>query len=249
MPRSRAALSAPLIFVALIGCLVLIEATLGAQATPIDGAQMDTLERAVAAEPENLKLAADYRQLAIGAATYDRSIDLFEKLAKRKDSGPNVYISLALAYVDKVPPSGEIRRLYLARDAIGALTRSIERRPTMLAYYVRGLINLYFNKLIFKRVTKGIADLEKALTMSTEDIPAAARVRVYVSLGDGYWENDQRAKAREVWRAGLAKFPDNRPLQSRLVSDDVEAARAVRRALDAGTRVDTSLRELYRHQD
>src|SRR4051812_30100678 len=72
---------------------------------------IDELERAVQAAPEDLKLAADYRQLAIAANDFDRPIGVLEKLAKRKGSGPNIQISLALAYVDKVPTSGDIRRL------------------------------------------------------------------------------------------------------------------------------------------
>ena len=125
-------------------------------------------------DPENLLLAADYRQLAIAARDFDRPIGVLEKLAKRKDSGPNVQISLALAYVDKVPTSGDIRRLYLGRDAIGALTRAIAQQPTPLAYYVRGLINLYYNNFIFRRVPQGIADLEQALAMTTADFAAGA---------------------------------------------------------------------------
>ena len=44
--------------------------------------EIDSLEQAVAAEPENLKLAADYRQLAISEKAFDRSIALFENLAR-----------------------------------------------------------------------------------------------------------------------------------------------------------------------
>jgi hypothetical protein len=91
------------------------------------------IERAVQSDPENLQLAAEYRQLAIPARDFDRPIGVLEKLAKQKGSGPNVQISLALAYVDKVPTSGDIRRLYLGRDAIGALTRAIAQQPTPLA--------------------------------------------------------------------------------------------------------------------
>src|SRR5581483_2806742 len=89
------------------------------------GPRFDDLERVITADPENLAVAAEYRQDAIAAGAFDRSIDFFEKLARRKGSGPNVQISLALAYVDKVPVAGDIRRLYLGRDAINALTRSI----------------------------------------------------------------------------------------------------------------------------
>src|SRR5207253_4008451 len=97
------------------------------------------LERAVAADPENLRLAADYRQAIVHAADFDRAIQFFDDLA-RHTRGPNVQISLALAYVDKVPTSGEIRRLYLGRDAMSALSKAIDRQPSVLAHYLRGLI-------------------------------------------------------------------------------------------------------------
>jgi hypothetical protein len=216
-----------------------------AQTSAGDGSRIDALERAIAADPENLKIAADYRQLMIAAGTFDRSIGFFEKLAKRKDAGPNLQISLALAYLDKAPPSGELRRLLLGRAAISAATRSIESRPSVLAYSVRGWTSLYFNRRVFRRVSSGIADLERARTMLPPDYPAAAAVHIYTALGDGYWEDDKRNKAREVWRAGAAKFPGNRDLQARIGADDAEAARIVKRALDPSTRVDTSLRELY----
>src|SRR5207302_742842 len=122
--------------------------------TPV-AARLTDLERAIAADLENLALAADYRQLTIAAGQFDRSIDFLDKLAKRKGSGPNVRVSLALAYVDKVPTAGDVRRLYLGRDAMNALTASIAQRPCVLAYYMRGLINLYYNRFIFHRADKG----------------------------------------------------------------------------------------------
>ena len=68
---------------------------LHAQTLPAGSARIDALERSITADPENLKLAADYRQLMIAAGTFDRSIDLFEQLAKAKEAGPHVQISLA----------------------------------------------------------------------------------------------------------------------------------------------------------
>jgi hypothetical protein len=40
--------------------------------------------------------------------------------------------------------------------------------------------------------------------------------RVYVSLGDACWKNDQLERARAVWRDGLALFPGEPNLQARL---------------------------------
>src|SRR4029077_5689920 len=122
-------------------------------------------------------------------------------LAKPKNSGPNVQISLALAYVDKVPVVGDIRRLYLARDATRALTRAIEQQPTTLAYFVRGLINLFFNNFIFHRAPLGVEDLQKPLSLVTDETPPALVERVWVSLGDGHWRAENRARARETWAA------------------------------------------------
>src|SRR5205814_875883 len=106
-------------------------------------------EKAITASPEDLRLAADYRQQAIASKKFDRAIDFLDHLADRRGSGPNIKLSLALAYVDKVPVVGDLRKLYLGRDAINAASRSIEQRPTVLAYYVRGLIQTYYNNFIF----------------------------------------------------------------------------------------------------
>ena len=203
---------------------------------------IDALERAVMADPENLRLAADYRQLALASGQFDRAIDFLEKVAGKKGSGPNIRISVALARVDKVPVAGEFRRLYLGRDAVGSLTKSIEARPSVLAYYVRGLINLYYNNFIFHRVPKGIEDLQKALTLVTRDTPLILAWHVHMSLGDGYWRNLQPDKAREVWKNGLMQYPDTSELVRRVTGDNDVVERIVHDAVDPDTRVDTTLR-------
>lgn len=205
------------------------------------GREIDTLERSVAGDPENLKLAAEYRQLAIADRNFDRPIGVLDKLAKRKGSGPNVQISLAMAYVDKVPASGDIRRLYLGRDAMNALTRSIELRPTVLAFYTRGLINLFYNSFIFHRTDRGVADLTQARAMIVADTPPALALRVFTALGDGYSRLENLVKAREVWSEALARFPEDAGLKERLTKHGVELDDVVTTALTASRRMDTSL--------
>ena len=224
--------------------VALVLAATAGRPRAVGPATVAELEEAVQRDPENLTLAAEYRQLVIKSGDFDRSIGVLEKLAKRKGSGPNVNISLALAYVDKVPPSGDIRRLYLGRDAVGAATKSIERRPSVLAFYIRGLVNLYYNNFIFKRIPRGIADLEHALRLVTADTPRPLVARVYASIGDGYWRLDNRAKAREVWSRGAEQCRDDAGLRARLSSNDRAVADTVSAALYAGTRVDTTLRGL-----
>ncbi len=146
-----------------------------------------------------------------------------------------------MAYVDKVPTSGDIRRLYLGRDAMGALTKAIEREPSVLAFYMRGLINLYYNTFIFKRTGKGVADLTTALSMITPQTPGRLAANVYIALGDGYFRLNELAKARDTWAAGAAKFPGDAAFRERLDKSGEPLADVVTTALSAGRRVDTSL--------
>ena len=228
---------------AVLACAVVVAVAAGN-----DPRSIGALERGVVADPEDLKLAADYRQLAIASGDFDRPIGVLEKLTKRKGSGPNVQISLALAYVDKVPTSGDIRRLYLGRDAINALTKAIAQRPTTLAYYVRGLINLYYNNFIFHRVPRGVADLEQALAMGADGSTPALDLRVRTALGDGYFRLGDAAKAREAWSAALAKFPADGGLKRRLEKQGTELEDLVTTALTASRRVDTSLADVFPEQ-
>jgi len=230
--------------------IALLAASTLARAADLDVATRTRLlafEDAIARDPENLKLAADYRQLAITANEFDRATRLFERLAKQKGSGPNVEISLALSYVDKVPVTGRIRHLYLGRDAMGALTHAIERQPTALAYYVRGLINLYYNNFMFHRAPLGVSDLEKAKSLLTNDTPQGLVERILVALGDGYWRMENAAKAREVWSAAASRFPDSAAVKSRLSGTQDQVAFAVRHALDEDIRVDTSLNGMIKN--
>ena len=229
-----------------IGCgvIALIAAACVVVCAGAPAREIDALEQAVAADPENLMLAADYRQRAIADTVFDRSIGFLENLAKRTGSGPNVQISLALAYVDKVPTSGDIRRLYLGRDAMSALTKAIEQQPSVLPYYMRGVINLYYNSFIFHRIPRGIADLQRALTLVAPGTPPALVARVYLSLGDAYWRLGDREKARDAWSRGSERYPQDSAFRLRLVTDARAIEDAVTTALYAGTRVDTTLRGL-----
>jgi tetratricopeptide (TPR) repeat protein len=223
----------------LLAAIVLLAAVARGGQTPMT---LDTFERAIAASPEDLRLAADYRQLAIEQKQFDRSIDFLDRLADRRGSGPNIKLSLALAYVDKVPTVGDFRKLYLGRDAINAVSRSIEQRPTMLAYYVRGLINIYYNNFIFHRVPRGIEDFTKALSFATAATSPLALWHIYVSLGDAYWRLEDRQAAREAWKKGLSLVPDASELAKRVNGDEKTVEKIVDRALDPDNRVDTSLR-------
>jgi hypothetical protein len=206
--------------------------------------RLNELEARLVQDPGNLRLGAEFRQLVIAAGSYDRSIRLFERLTRDPRGGANRFLNLALACVDKVPVSGSIRQALLGRDAIDATTRAIAIDPSPVAYFIRGLVNLYYDRAIFHRTDKGVADLEEARRLAAlhPEIPAS---RVFTALGDGYWRLNRPDKAREVWREGLARFPDTESLRIRLNARDDQVRPIVDHALDPNVRVDTTLRELF----
>src|SRR5207253_8720887 len=107
--------------------------------------------------------------------------------------------------------------------------------------YLRGLINLYYNNFIFHRVPRGIADLERARSLVTPGTPPALVCRVYAALGDGHFKLGETAAARDVWSAGLQRFPGDSDLKSRLAADAARLHDVVADALNPGRRIDTSL--------
>lgn len=224
--------------------LLPLVAVLSAGPMPRVEQQLTAFEAQLSGDPENLRAGAEYRQHAIAIGAYDRAIRFLEKLTQRPDAGAHAYMNLALAYVDKVPQVGAIRQAYIGRDAIGALTRSLDRQKDFVALYIRGLINLYYDTFIFKRTDKGVGDLEEARRMTlSRGEPWIARI--YVALGDGYWRMKQPDRARDTWREGLRRFPNTPALADRMSAADAQVRGIIAHALDPNVRVDTSLRELF----
>ena len=90
-----------------------------------------------------------------------------------------------------------------------------------------------------------MADLEKAYGMQKAEGKKSYHVRVYISLGDGYWKTEQMDKATAIWKEGLAAFPDSQPLKDRLARQGDDLATYINNVLDPNKRVDTDLRELW----
>jgi hypothetical protein len=210
-----------------------------------DAAQLGTFETRLTAKPEDLKAGAEYRQIAIADNAYDRSIAFFEGLSARPNAGPHVYLNLALAYIDKIPTVGAFSRIAIGNKATRAATRSIELQPSEVAYAVRGMVNLRFEKGLYHRTPQGVADLEEARRLSATHSRSKYVARIYVALGDGYWRLKNPTKAREIWREGSGFFPADPQLQQRLTPPDNVVADTINKTLDAGARVDTSLKEVF----
>jgi tetratricopeptide (TPR) repeat protein len=211
------------------------------------GPDLSTMEAGLAGEPDSIRLGSEYRQAAIQAKEYDRCLKFFEKLVADHPQSSNAYLNFGFAYVDKIPAAGSITQVILANTALTYFSKSLELHPSWIGYYTRGNSYLYWPK-IFGRAGLGVADLEKAYAMQKADSKRSYHVRVYISLGDGYWKTDNLEKAKAIWKEGAAQFPDSQPLRDRIAKQGDDLDTYINNVLDPNKRVDTDLKELWRTQ-
>jgi len=216
---------------------------------------LDLLERALAADPDNIRYASEYRQAVIQRAKalhpkegkpedWDRPLKFFEQLVAQHLAAANAYLNYGFAVVDKIPAAGAITQVILANTALGHFTKAIEIKPSWIAYYTRGNSYLFWPK-IFGRAKLGVADLEEAMKIQADGPKRAYFVRAWVSLGDGYWKMDDLGKAAAVWTEGLKMFPGSEALEQRLAKQGDELTAFLEDALDPSQRVDTNLKDLW----
>jgi len=208
---------------------------------------LDALEKAVQAQPDDLKTANDYRMAFIKVnqlKVYDRAIAFFDKLVAANPGAANAHLNYGFAYVDKIPAAGSITQVILANNALGEFTKALELKPTWIGYYTRGNSYLFWPR-IFGRTQLGVNDLQAAMKMQKEGPKHFYYARVYVALGDGYWKMDNTDDATKTWKAGLAEFPDNAALKARLAAQGDALKAIMDDAYDPAKRVDTSLKDLW----
>ena len=205
-------------------------------------ADLSRFEAALAADPESLRAASDYRMAVIKAGEYDRCLAFFEKLVTDHPQAANAWLNYGFAYVDKIPAAGSITQVILANNALTQFSKSIELRKSWLALYTRGNSYLYWPK-VFGRAPLGVADLEEAVAIVRKEKKKPVYVRSFIALGDGYWKTDQLDKEKTVWQEGLQLFPGDPQLQARIARAGTpeELETYINEQLDPNKRVDTNL--------
>jgi len=236
-----------LIWAALLLCLPIFvflpRPLLGAEPVAV----LAEFETDLSRNPDDMRLASEYRQMIIQTGDYDRGIAFFEKLVQDHPDSASAHLNYGFAYVDKIPVAGSITQVILANNALTEFTRSIELQPSWIAYYTRGNSYLYWPK-IFGRTPLGIADLEAAMKLQKADRKRSYHVRSFIALGDGHWKMDELDKAAAVWKEGWALFPENAALKARLSKNGEELKAFIDSSYDVTQRVDTSLKELWAEQ-
>ncbi|HEV3075532.1 MAG TPA: hypothetical protein VHB47_14015 [Thermoanaerobaculia bacterium] len=211
---------------------------------PAPAPALEHMEAALAADPDNLRYASEYRHAVIRAGAYDRALDFFAKLVADHPGSAFAWLNYGYVYVDKMPSAGAITQVILANDALRQFTRSIELKASWIALYTRGNSYLYWPK-VFGRGPLAVADLERAVAISKSEPKRAYQAHAYAALGEAYWRTDQPERARAAWEEGARLFPQDAVLKALLSrqGDDLEAFIADQ--VDRTKRVDTDLRELW----
>jgi len=207
-------------------------------------AALPHFEAALAADPDSLLYATEYRHAVIKASQYDRCIAFFEKLVADHPRSAHAWLNYGYAYVDKIPAAGSITQVILANNSLKQFSQSITLERSWLALYTRGNSYLYWPK-VFGRAPLGVTDLEEAVGIARKDAkPKRVYARSFVALGDGYWKTEQAEKARAIWQEGLQRFPGDAQLQARLARQGDELTSYIDDQLDPNKRVDTDLKPL-----
>jgi tetratricopeptide (TPR) repeat protein len=209
-------------------------------------ATLSELETALAAAPNDLKAANEYRKAVIQSGEYDRAIEFFKKLVTDHPKAAYAWLNYGYAYVDKIPAAGSITQVILANTALTNFTKSIELERSWIALFTRGNSYLYWPK-IFGRGPLAVTDLEEAVAISKKGPQKKVYARAWIALGDAYWRTDQPDKAKATWKEALALFPGHPQLEARLARiDNAEALEQyIYEQLDPNKRVDTNLSPLW----
>jgi len=209
---------------------------------------LTALETALAADPDSLRIASEYRMAVIKTNAYDRSIPFFEKLVADHPRSAHAWLNYGYAFVDKIPAAGSVSQVILANNALKQFSKSIELERSWLALYTRGNSYLYWPK-VFGRAPLGVADLEEAIAIVRKEAQEGKKLkrvyaRSFVALGDGYWKTEQPDRARAAWEEGLKLFPGDAQLRARLAHQGDELTAFIDDQLDPNKRVDTDLKPL-----
>ena len=181
------------------------------------------MEKALQAEPDNMRYASDYRQAVLARARalhpkegqpadFDRSLKFFEQLTAANPKASIAFLNHGFAIVDKMPAAGAITQVILANTALGHFAKSIEIKPSWIAYYTRGNSYLFWPK-IFGKAKLGVADLEECMKIQKATGKRPFHVRAFVSLGDGYWKLEGPGESQVRVERGAQAVPRKRRAQ------------------------------------
>jgi tetratricopeptide (TPR) repeat protein len=206
---------------------------------------VELYETVVRALPENLHVAAEYRQQVLRVRKYDRALALFEELAGKHPRSANVALSFAMAHVDKLPDVGKLSQVGMANKARAQFERAVALEASWLALHSLGNVEIYYPRF-FGHTESGLKHLEQALALAARGPAREYHALSWAALGDGHWRLGQVDKARQLWLEGGKRFPTAAVLEARLSRQGEALDRFLSGLLRPETRVSTSLEDVRR---
>jgi tetratricopeptide (TPR) repeat protein len=151
------------------------------------------------------------------AGALDRVIESLERRSKEEPNDPQAFVDLGKAYLEKLytkqgPEVGE-----WARKADGAFDAALALDPQNWSARFSKAMSLSFWPPIFGRGPEAVQHFETLIRQQEQtggNRPEHAQA--YVFLGGLYQQQGQMDRARELWRRGIALFPENEELRRRL---------------------------------
>ncbi len=192
-------------------------------------AALGELEKAIQFDSDRMLYSNKYREFVrrYGHLYYDRSIRFFETLVERHPQDTMPRLNQALAYIDKMPypKLGIVHQGILSNKSLGVLGAILKDEPNCwTAKFIRGMNHLHWPRKL-RHAPLAIVDFTELIALQ-KTLPAEQQrdhfAMAYVALGDSYVKNrdrgleDNLAKARATWQAGLKEYPDSPELKYRL---------------------------------
>ena len=191
------------------------------------------LEDNIRIRSKDLQIMSRYRALCAEYDRHDRAIDFLEALATDSPDNRELVVNYGSSYIDKIPTCGGVAAIVskgtLALKSLGVLNKVVDANPDWwLASYTRAMNHLHWPAAL-GHSPDAVDDFRKCLALQGAD-EASSRikpyyVRTHIGLGDAYAKDKEFADARQAWRTGLERFPNNADLLERLAFEDEDQLR------------------------
>lgn len=151
------------------------------------------------------------------AGKLDEAIAYLEQRAEERANDPDAQVEVASAYIQKIFEVGDGPQAGLwAGKADGAYDRALELDPQHWNARFSKAISLSFWPPIFGKQGEAITHFETLIQQQNSGPVEDRHAQTYVLLGNLYTQSGNNDKAQAIWNQGLALFPDDEELASKL---------------------------------
>jgi tetratricopeptide (TPR) repeat protein len=151
------------------------------------------------------------------AGRIDEFLAWIEDMAAKDPQDPQLQVALGVAYLQKLFDAGATPEAgQLATQADQAFDRALELDPNNWDARFTKAVALSNWPAFLGKQPEAISQFETLIAQQELAAPSPGHARTYLYLGNMYVQTGEKAKAIEVWRNGLARYPDDADLREQL---------------------------------